>query len=93
MRTNEQPPNISNIQASAQLINSDISTNVRQSQPTKALLQVIPVLVSNGVKTVETVAANALLDCGSDSTLIRQDLFESLDLHGDPESIRISNVM
>ena len=75
-------------QASSQ--HMKVSINHRQSKQSRAILQVIPVQVSNGI---ETFSANALLDSGSDATLIRKDLADSLYLRGKKESIRISNVL
>ena len=40
-------------------------------------LQIIPVKLSNGHTFIET---NALLDCGSDTTLLRKDVAQRLNL-------------
>ena len=56
----------------------------------KTYLQVLPVIVSNGESFIET---NALLDTGSDSTLIRQDIADILNLPGMKHSLELSNVM
>ena len=47
-------------------------------------LQVIPVILSNGPLSVET---NALLDCGSDTTLLRKDMAKRLNLEGNQQQL------
>ena len=44
------------------------------------LLQIVPVIIKNGNKSVKT---NALLDSGSDVTLTNKDLASKLNLSGD----------
>lgn len=56
----------------------------------KTFLQVLPVKISNGNRMIET---NALLDTGSDSTFIRQDIVEKLNLTGANRPLKLSNVM
>ena len=53
-------------------------------------LQVIPITVSNGEKSIEV---NALLDTGSDTTLIKSSLASKLNLSGKSQTMRISNVL
>jgi len=53
-------------------------------------LQIIPVLLTNGQFSVKT---NAILDSGSDSTLIRTDTANALNLNGKHQPLKISNVM
>ena len=53
-------------------------------------LQVIPVTVSNGGESIEV---NALLDTGSDTTLIKSSLASRLNLSGKSQTMRISNVL
>ena len=48
-------------------------------------LQVIPVKLSNGHIFIET---NALLDCGSDTTLLRKDIAQRLNLKGKQKKLR-----
>ena len=57
---------------------------------TNTYLQVVPVIISNGVKSL---CANALLDSGSDSTFISHDLANSLHLRGTNHSLEISNAI
>ena len=53
-------------------------------------LQVIPITVSNGEKSFKV---NALLDTGSDTTLIKSSLASKLNLSGKSQTMRISNVL
>ena len=53
-------------------------------------LQVIPVTISNGEKSMQV---NALLDTGSDTTLIKSSLAAKLNLAGKTQTMRISNVL
>ena len=53
-------------------------------------LQIIPVTISNGSRTVTT---NAFLDSGSDSILISIGLAEKLNLNGATKTIKIQNVL
>ena len=52
-------------------------------------LQVIPVTISNGSRTVTT---NAFL-CESDSTLISKGLAEKLNVYGATKTLKIRNVL
>ena len=52
-------------------------------------LQVIPLILTNGSFKVKT---NALLDSGSDSTLVSQDTADKLRLNGENRQLQISNV-
>ena len=54
------------------------------------LLQIVPVIIKNGNKSVKT---NALLDSGSDVTLINKDLALKLNLIRDSEVLNICNVI
>ena len=56
----------------------------------RVFLQVIPVTISHGEIRIET---NALLDCGSDTTLIKRNLSEKLNLQGKSRHLEISNVL
>ena len=66
------------------------SNNVQYKTSPKTFLQIIPVIVTNGVKSVKT---SALLDNGSESTLISKRLSDELNLAGDPKNVTLSNVM
>ena len=66
------------------------NTHYSSNQNHKTYLQVLPVIVSNGENFITT---NALLDTGSDSTLIRQDVADKLRLSGMDQSLELSNVM
>ena len=57
---------------------------------TNTYLQVIPITISNGAVSVEV---NALLDTGSDTTLIKASLAEKLNLSGKSQILKISNVL
>ena len=54
------------------------------------LLQIVPVIIKNGNKSVKT---NALLDSGSDVTLINKDLTSKLNLSGDSKVLNICNAI
>ena len=53
-------------------------------------LQIIPTIVSNGTKYIKT---NALLDTGSDATLLKSDIAKKLGLNSDYKNLRITNVI
>ena len=53
-------------------------------------LQIIPVTISNGSRTVTT---NAFVDNGSDSTLIIKGLAEKLNLNGASKTLKIRNIL
>ena len=57
---------------------------------TYTYLQVIPVIVSNGERSIQV---NALLDTGSDTTLITSSLTKQLNLDGKSQTMRISNIL
>ena len=46
--------------------------------------QIIPVKLSNGHTFIET---NALLDCGSDTNLLKKDVVQRLNLKGKQEKL------
>ena len=62
--------------------------NLKANIDAKLYLQILPVNVSNGKRTVKI---NALLDAGADSTLIREDIAKQLDLHGNSGFLKIHN--
>ena len=68
-------------------VKSNNQTTVQQQQ---TYIQVIPVTISNGSKSIQI---NALLDRGLDSTLIRKDLAEKLNLTGSKPCIEIYSVL
>ena len=53
-------------------------------------LQIIPITISNGTKYIKT---NALLDTGSDATLLKGDIAKKLELNGDYKNLRITNAI
>ena len=53
-------------------------------------LQIIPVIVSNGSKSIRT---NALLDTGSDSTFVTYHISQKLNLQGKTQQISLGNVL
>ena len=71
-------------------VNSNVNTQNSAKEYNKTYLQVLPVIVSNGQYYIET---NALLDTGSYSTLIRQDVADKLNLSGTNHPLELSNVM
>ena len=71
---------------SNKLLTSSASTD----SCSNTFLQVIPVFISNGHTTVAT---NTLLDCGSDATLVRKDVADSLSLNGTKKSVQFTNVI
>ena len=56
----------------------------------KTFLQIWPVIIINGTKVVHT---NALLDAGSDATLIREDIAHILNLRAENKTLEIGNVL
>ena len=53
-------------------------------------LQIIPVKLSNGHIFIES---NALLDCGSDTTLLRKDIAERLNLKRKLERLSVTSAL
>lgn len=51
-------------------------------------LQIVPIKLRNGRKTVIT---NALLDSGKDSVLIREDTAKNIDFHGTTRNLQMTN--
>ena len=67
----------------------DVTTNnLKANIDPKVYLQILPVKVSNGKRTVKT---KDLLDAGVDSTLIREDIAKQLGLHGSRRNLEIHN--
>ena len=71
-------------------IKNEANVNKTQSTETVTLIQIVPVILRNGNKTVYT---NALLDSGSDTTLLRRDTAQGLDLIGTKMQLNISNAL
>ena len=55
-----------------------------------AFLQIIPVILKSGETCIRT---NALLDTGSDDTLVRSDISNYLKLDGITQNLKIANVI
>ena len=53
-------------------------------------MQIIPVTISNKNRSIRT---NALLDNGSDATLLTQDIVEQLDLKGKSRRLFVNNAV
>ena len=56
----------------------------------KTFLQVIPITISSGTKYIRT---NALLDTGSDTTLLKSHIAKKIGLNSDYKNIRITNAV
>ena len=65
--------------------NNSIQSTVIQS---KTYLQVLPVISSNDSYSVRP---NALLDCRTDSSLVREDIAKILQLKGEQKPLKIQN--
>ena len=65
--------------------NNSIQSTAIQS---KTYLQVLPVILSNDSYSVRT---KALLDCGEDSALFREDIAKILQLKGEQKPLKIQN--
>lgn len=79
-----QPPE----QVQQQIRDNNIVSNHFNSS--KTFLQILPVTISNGSTSLHT---NALLDPGSDATLVRQDISNLLNLHGESKMLSIGNAL
>ena len=53
-------------------------------------LQIVPIKLLNGHTFIET---NPLLDCGSDSTLLRKDVAQRLKIKGKQKKLRINSAL
>ena len=67
-----------------------ISITSNHFKLSKTFLQILPVIITNGIKIVHT---NALLDAGSDATLIREDIVHILNLRGENKTLEIGNAL
>ena len=56
----------------------------------KTLLQIIPITISNGANYIKT---NALLETGSEATLLKGDIAKKIGINGDCKTLRITNVI
>ena len=70
--------------------NDKAAVNNNTSDSEHTYLQIVPVTLFNGEMTVQT---NAMLDSGSDSTLIRNDVAVKLGLDGTDKSLQVSNIL
>ena len=69
-------------------VNINVSSNVSNAKVT--YLQVLLIYVSNGTRSVKV---NALLDSGSDSTLVTKVLADKLKLTGEDQPLTLSNAV
>ena len=76
--TGSLPPSTANSGAPGTSVNDQNPFNNTDNVST--FLKIVPVIIKNGNKSVKT---NALLDSGSDVTLINKDLASKLNLSGD----------
>ena len=67
--------------------NNSIQFTVIQS---KTYLQVFPVILSNDSYSVRI---NAFLDCGADSTLVREDIAKILQIKGEQKPLKTQNAL
>ena len=56
----------------------------------KSFLQILPLITTNGTKIVHT---NAILDAGSNATLMRVDIDHILNLRGENKTLEIENAL
>ena len=82
------PPNTANSGTPGASVNNQNGFNNTDNVST--LLQTVPVIIKNGNKSVKT---NALLDSGSDVTLINKDLGSILNLSGENKVLNICNAI
>ena len=69
-------------------VNINVSSNVSNAKV--AYLQVLPICVSNGTRSVKF---NTLLDSGSGSTLVTKVLADKWKLTGEDQPLTLSNVV
>ena len=86
--TGSLPPNTANPGTPGASVNNQNAFNNTENVST--LLQIVPVIIKNGNKSVTN---NALLDSGSDVTLINKDLASKLNLSGDSKVPNICNAI
>ena len=72
------------------IVSNKIQISHNETISPNTYLQIIPVIVSNGSKSIRT---NALLDTGSDSTFVTSDISQKLNLQGKTQQISLCNVL
>ena len=87
-----KPVNLSNpVNPITKPSEESIQNNVLSSAFTNsAFLQIIPVILKSGETCIRT---NALLDTGSDATLVRSDIANYLKLDGVTQNLKIANAV
>ena len=73
-------------------INSNINNIFEREILPQTYLQIVSVTLTNSSRDIE-VYTNALLDTGSDTTLIRKDIADKLKLNGIRRTMNISNAV
>ena len=73
-------------------IDSNINNIIEREILSQTYLQIVPVTLTNSRRDIE-VHTNALLDTGSDTTLIRKDIADKLKLNGIRRTMNISNAV
>ena len=86
--TRSLPPNTANSETAGGSVNNQNIFN--NTNNVSAMLQIVPVIMKNGYKSVKT---NALLDSESDVTLINKDLDSKLHLSADSKELNICNAI
>ena len=86
--TGSLPPNTANSGTPGASVNNQNGFNNTDNVST--LLRIVPVIIKNGNKSVKT---NALLDSGSDVTLINKDLGSILNLSAENKVLNICNAL
>ena len=74
----------------AQQSNPSDTVNSNHFELSKTFLQILPITITNGTKIVNT---NALLDAGSDATLIREDVAHIRKSQGEKKTLEIGNAL
>ena len=82
------PPNTANLETSGASVNNQNAFHNTDNVST--LLQIGPIIIKNRNKSVKT---DALLDNGSDVTLINKDLASKLNSSGDRKVLNICNTI
>ena len=82
------PPNTANSGTPGASVNNQNAFNNTDNVST--ILQIAPVIIKNENKSVKT---SALLDSGSDVTLINKDLVSKLNLSGDSKVLNIDSAI
>ena len=76
------------MQANQSIASNNLNNNNLEKKNT--FLQIIPITISNGTKYIKT---NALVDTGSDVTLLKSDIAKKLGLNGDYKNLQITNAI